>query len=217
MARRKRTEVASTTSSIRSASPAITSSHTQATHETPRKKYKNKKGISKASDYFSDSPYRGKGHVTPSESDSDETKALKPRSLIFSRKRRRRSTAERNTKDPFECLGDDVVGIIITHLPAITTEILRRVSKHWKLLSEYHNGNEALQRYFGHVEQRKPEYTNREEANLRFRRRCKFYDIILGVRLSGIRQPSEEMIFGSYYQLLSTISDRGTIPSSFIS
>ena len=152
-----------------SSSPLATSPSIERTQEPPTKKQRRQSIL------IGDSPYRGKTGATPPESDSDEGKALKPKSLAPRRKRRIPRSAGLNPKDPFQCLGDDEVSMIITHLPAVATETLRRVSKLWKFKSEYHNGNEALRNHFDHVEGKKrSSYTNREDANLRFRRRCMF-------------------------------------------
>lgn len=80
--------------------------------------------------------------------------------------------ATNNIYDPFERLGDDEVGIIISFLPTCTTETLRRVSKLWKFKSESHNGNEASRRHFSH--ERTGDWASKEEANVKFRRRCRF-------------------------------------------
>ena len=80
-------------------------------------------------------------------------------------------------QDPFERLGIDVLGLIISYLPAPETETLRRVSKLWKFASETHNTGGALQRHFGHVGEKMREYRNRQTANLEFRRRCEFQQL----------------------------------------
>ncbi|MCJ1393895.1 hypothetical protein MMC18_006771 [Xylographa bjoerkii] len=76
-----------------------------------------------------------------------------------------------NATDPFECLNDDVVKLILVLLSARDTETLRRVSKLWKAYSEHHHGGEALVRYFGHVGEKARVFSSPEEANLAFRRR----------------------------------------------
>ena len=152
------------------------SSPTKSTQKPSRKKQR----LSTSGDYIGDSPYRGKTCTTDSDRDSDEGKALKPKSSVRNLKLKRKipRVAGSNPKDPFQCLGDDEVSIIIAHLPAVATETLRRVSKLWKYLCEYHVGTGSLHQHFGQVEGKPLIYTNREEANLRFRRRCMYKNLL---------------------------------------
>lgn len=79
---------------------------------------------------------------------------------------------KKNLRDPFNVLDDDTVFLIISHLSATETEILRRVSKLWKASSEAHCGRNALQKHFPLAAARIQGYGSREEENLRFRRHC---------------------------------------------
>ena len=70
--------------------------------------------------------------------------------------------------DPFARLPDLAIEMVISRLPTVMTETLRKVSKTWKYHSELHNGNLAIFRRFPNVN-----YTplpSRELANLEFRR-----------------------------------------------
>ena len=49
-------------------------------------------------------------------------------------------------QDPFEILGHDVTVIVVSCLPAGTTESLRRVSRQWKHASEGNNKDAAIER-----------------------------------------------------------------------
>ena len=134
----------------------------------------SKRKITRGSLAPNDGPCRP-AHIatpTPSGSDNDEPRSLYHKPVISSSNRIVCRPKARNAKDPFEWLGDDEVAIIMSWLPAATTEILRRVSKLWKATSEYHNGNEALRRYYSHIEKgTSRRYASRQEANLGFRRR----------------------------------------------
>ena len=150
----------------------------QSDGEAPRPVHKvrrKRKRFSSHEKYIKDTYYRPSGFktTTPPESDDDVTAALKSKTSST----RPKSTVERpanlNSKDPFEYLGDDEVGSIISFLPASDTETLRRVSKLWKASSEFHSSGAALQRHFGHLGEKADSYPTRESANLAFRRRRK--------------------------------------------
>ena len=122
-----------------------------------------------------DSPYRAphNRHLTPEESDSDVAGSLR-RNQKHRKPNLKKSAVQRprnkNAKDPFDCLNDDVVGIIISLLPVQATETLRRVSKLWKATSEYHNDTQAIRRHFSHIGEGLKSFASREEVNLHFRR-----------------------------------------------
>lgn len=81
--------------------------------------------------------------------------------------------AQKNLRDPFMVLDDDMVFMIIDQLSSRETEILRRVSKFWKANSEVHCGRNALQKFFPQAASNAGEHLSRAEENLRFRRHCK--------------------------------------------
>lgn len=81
---------------------------------------------------------------------------------------------KKSLRDPFRALAADIVFLIIHHLPARDTEILRRVSKLWKESSEAHCGRNALQKHFPLFSARADSRGSWEEENLRFRRCCKY-------------------------------------------
>lgn len=76
-------------------------------------------------------------------------------------------------QDPFLYLSPEVIRSVIAHLPKETTENLRRVSKHWKTLAEYHCTSLAIKQHFPGTEAAQRTFKSVEEANLTFRRLCK--------------------------------------------
>ena len=140
-------------------------------HQLKRRKTKH----SIIHDYVVDSPYRSANNrdITPEESDSDDSRLLRTMRKPAKSSARRsgvRRPKNKNAKDPFEYLADDVVGIIVSFLPVQVTEVLRRVSKFWKATSEYHNDSRAIRRHFGYLGEGSKSFDSREEANLHFRR-----------------------------------------------
>lgn len=78
-----------------------------------------------------------------------------------------------NRRDPFDMLDDGIVHMIISQLSACETEVLRRVSKLWKVSSESHCGRSALLQHFPDAGVNLAGPGSVEEENLRFRRYCK--------------------------------------------
>jgi hypothetical protein len=74
--------------------------------------------------------------------------------------------------DPFECLGDVEVGIIISLLPDRDLETLRRVSRLWKRYSEYFNKYSAIKERFSWANEAVYQAGGSNFANLQFRRHC---------------------------------------------
>ena len=140
-------------------------------HEFGRKR----KRLSFHEKHIKDTYYRPSGQktATPPESDDDITAALKRKAPSTPPKSTIERPANLYSKDPFEYLGDDEIGLVISFLPAPDTETLRRVSRLWKASSELHNSGVALQRHFGHFGETADCYPTRESANLAFRRRRK--------------------------------------------
>ena len=138
----------------------------------PRRK---RKKVSLSKDYVGDGQYRPSGFkaTTPDESEDDITAALRHKRPATRATSKIERPVDQNSKDPFDYLGDDEVGIIISFLSAFEMEKLRRVSKLWKASSEFHNAGEALQRHFGHIGERAADYPTTEAASLAFRRRGK--------------------------------------------
>lgn len=145
---------------------------------TPRAQEPKRKKIKRSSmqDYaVVDRPYRAphNRHFTPEESGSDNSHPLR-RKQKHGEPNSKRSAVRRpknkNAKDPFDCLVDDVVGIIVSLLPVQATETLRRVSRLWKATSEYHNDIRAIRRHFNYLGEGLKSFDSKEEANLHFRR-----------------------------------------------
>ncbi|MCJ1483672.1 hypothetical protein MMC06_003840 [Schaereria dolodes] len=155
---------------------------------TQKQKKKSKRSVRK--DYIGDSVYGGQRirALTPEGKDSEDSDEYSTRYKLTRGPRMPKfkvsSSVNRNARDPFQCLDDNVVGTIISFLPASDTEILRRVSKVWKSTSEFHCGNEAIHRHFAHVGETRSEYRTRKEANLYFRRRLYFEEKIKAAKAS---------------------------------
>jgi hypothetical protein len=76
--------------------------------------------------------------------------------------------------DPVNLLPLELFGSIIEHLDPADTETLRRVSKSWKVASEYHVSTAWIS--LKHPElQHREEFKNSESANLMYRRHCRLH------------------------------------------
>lgn len=125
-----------------------------------------------------DSPYRAPQKLpftrrSPEYSDFVDPLAMRRKQKHGKPKSKKpavRRPKNKNAKDPFDYLIDDVVGIIVSLLPVQATETLRRVSKLWKATSEYHNDTRAIRRHFGHLGEGSKSFDNKEAANVHFRR-----------------------------------------------
>ena len=78
------------------------------------------------------------------------------------------------TKDPFQRLDDVAISQIFQYLSPKNTETVRRVSKHWKSISEFFCGRGLFQQHYKHVEPMIDRCTTREASNLLFRRTRKY-------------------------------------------
>lgn len=96
-----------------------------------------------------------------------------PRSAKKTSPRKLIRPANRNGRDPFQHLNDDVIRPIICYLNPKDTETMRRVSKFWKATSEHYCGKSMLLRYFPWAATCDIDTLSSEEINLYYRRQCK--------------------------------------------
>ena len=76
--------------------------------------------------------------------------------------------------DPFKILPLEIAGLVISHLPALDTETIRRVSKDWKNVCERVVGAQWIKECFPKSGAAKQLFGSAGEANLAFRRLRKF-------------------------------------------
>ncbi|XTI82743.1 hypothetical protein V2W45_1355783 [Cenococcum geophilum] len=76
--------------------------------------------------------------------------------------------------DPFKTLPLEIAGLVISHLSALDTETMRRVSKDWKNICERVVGAQWIKECFPKSGAAKQLFGSAGEANLVFRRLCKF-------------------------------------------
>ncbi len=82
-------------------------------------------------------------------------------------------------QNPFLRFPPEIISSVIAHLPKETTETLRRVSKCWKILTEYHCTGCAIKQHFPGTEAAQRTFESVEEANLTYRRLCKTEVLLL--------------------------------------
>ena len=76
--------------------------------------------------------------------------------------------------DPFKTFPLEIAGLVISHLSALDTETMRRVSKDWKTVCERVVGAQWIKECFPKSGAAKQLFSSIDEANLTFRRLCKF-------------------------------------------
>lgn len=108
-------------------------------------------------------------HIRRTPSPSHLWGSTSPRAKQAERPARFRIKTNKNGRDPFVVLDDDVVHQIINYLSAADTEYIRRVSRLWKLCSEIHCGISALKRHFASWTTW-PVSISPDDANLHYRR-----------------------------------------------